>query len=116
MFGFFISGPGIAGPYSNGAKNIALVPGSTTCPVAISTIYCPNSPGCCNTTNFCFGNTAGCTAFNATNNTCQYFVCNANGATVKYPGFTKVLTAVSPVIPCSTYHLKLAIADKQDNI
>jgi gliding motility-associated-like protein len=114
VFGFFLSGPGIAGPYSNGAKNIALVPGSTTCPVAISTIYCPNNPGCCNTTNYCFANTAGCTAFSATNNTCQYFVCNAGGPTVSYPGFTTVLTAMSQVIPCSTYHIKLAIADKGD--
>jgi len=116
VFGFFISGPGIVGPYSNSSKNIALVPGTTSCPVAISTIYCPNSLGCCNTTSYCFGNTAGCTTLNATNNTCQYFVCNANGSTIKYPGFTTVLTAMSPVIPCSTYHLKLAIADKQDNI
>ena len=114
VFGFFLSGPGIAGPYSNGAKNIALVPGSATCPVAISTIYCPNNPGCCNTTNYCFANTAGCTAFSATNNTCQYFVCNAGGPTVSYPGFTTVLTAMSQVIPCSTYHIKLAIADKGD--
>lgn len=116
VFGFFISGPGIAGPYTNGAQNIALVPGSTTCPVAISTIYCPNNPGCCNTTNFCFGNTAGCSAFSAANNTCQYFVCNSALTTVTYPGFTTVLTAMSPVIPCSTYHLKLAIADKADHI
>lgn len=115
VFGFFISGPGIAGPYSNGAKNIALVPGSTTCPVGVSTIYCPNMPGCCNTTNTnCFGMTPGCTAFNATNNTCAYFVCNAGGATVNYQGFTTVLTAISEVIPCSTYHMKLAIADKGD--
>ena len=29
-FGFFISGPGIAGPYSNGGINIALIPGTST--------------------------------------------------------------------------------------
>ncbi|MBL7765541.1 MAG: choice-of-anchor L domain-containing protein [Chitinophagaceae bacterium] len=114
VFGFFISGPAITGPYSNNSQNIALVPGSTTCPVGVSTIYCPNSAGCCNTTNFCFGQTPGCGAFNATNNTCAYFVCNAGGATVNYPGFTQVLTAQAIVTPCSTHHLKLAISDAAD--
>ncbi len=117
VFGFFISGPGIAGPYSNGAKNIALVPGSTTCPVGVSTIYCPNNPGCCNTTNTnCYNLTPGCGAFNAVNNTCAYFVCNAGGASVNYQGFTTVLQAVSEVVPCSTYHMKLAISDASDGI
>jgi gliding motility-associated-like protein len=117
VFGFFLSGPGIVGPYSNSSINIALVPGSTTCPVGVSTIYCPNMPGCCNTTNTnCYNLTNGCTMFNATNNTCQYFVCNAGGASVNYQGFTTVLTATSPVVPCSTYHIKLAIADKGDQV
>lgn len=118
VFGFFLSGPGIAGPYANGAKNIALVPGSPTCPVGVSTIYCPNTPGCCNTPNFCFGNTPGCGMFNAANNTCAYFVCNGAVApgTVTYQGFTVVLRAESEVVPCTTYHIKLAIADKADQV
>ena len=116
VFGFFLSGPGITGPYSNSSINIALVPGSTTCPVGVSTIFCPNMPGCCQTTNYCFGNTPGCGMFNAANNTCNLFVCNTGGTLVKYQGFTKVLTAKSAVVPCSTYHIKLAIADKADQI
>ena len=118
VFGFFLSGPGITGPYTNNSKNIALVPGSTTCPVGVSTIYCPSSPGCVNTPNYCFGNTPGCGAFNAGNNTCQYFVCNGSMApgTIVYQGMTTVLTAVSQVIPCTTYHIKLAIADKGDQV
>jgi hypothetical protein len=37
IFGFFVHGPGIAGSYTNGAVNIALVPGTNT-PVSINTI------------------------------------------------------------------------------
>lgn len=117
VFGFFLSGPGITGPFSNNSKNLALVPGSTTCPVAISTIFCPNSAGCCQTTQYCFGNTPGCGAFSAANNTCAYFVCNTSATgTVSYNGFTVVLKAESQIIPCSTYHIKIAIADKSDQV
>lgn len=118
VFGFFLSGPGITGPFTGNAKNIALVPGSQTCPVAISTIFCPGGPGspCCATNTYCFNQTPGCAAFNAGNNTCAYFVCNGAQlpGTVSYEGFTTVLRAESEVIPCQTYHIKLAIADKGD--
>ncbi|MBN8696495.1 MAG: choice-of-anchor L domain-containing protein [Bacteroidetes bacterium] len=90
-FGFFISGPGITGPFSNNAKNIALVPG-TSLPV---------------------------TMFNLNlNNNGQYYFDNENpaGATIQYDGFTVPLTAITNVQCGSTYHIKIAIADGGDGI
>jgi len=106
VFGFFLSGPGIDGPFENGAENIAFVPGTSDF-VAINNIN------------------------HLTNN--QYFVNNVPMGQIQfvpcddYPeeegiatdliefdGFTKVLTAVANVIPCETYHIKLAIADASD--
>ncbi len=88
-FGFFISGPGIAGPYSLGAENIALIPGTTT-PVTINNV-------------------------NAITNQ-QYYIDNTGGLCVEYDAFTTVLTASAQVIPCETYHIKLAVADVGDGI
>jgi len=103
VFGFFISGPGIVGPYTNSAQNIALVPG-TTCPVGVNTINGSTNPNCYTAIPAC----------NPPNN--ALFVNNIGGTTVAYNGFTQVLTATSAVIPCSTYHLKLAISDASDQI
>jgi hypothetical protein len=102
MFAFFISGPGIVGQ-----KNIALVPG-TTVPVAISTIN--NGSGyTASPSNPCYVNTLGNGPYT------QYYVTN-NGTSVTYNGFTTVLSAISAVTPCTTYHLKLAISDASDYI
>ena len=102
VFGFLISGPGITGQ-----KNIALVPG-TNFPVAINTInnggnYTPTPSNPCYTAT---GGNGPYTALYVTN----------TGTTVSYNGFSTILTAISPVTPCSTYHLKLAIADGSDHI
>lgn len=43
VFGFFISGPGISGPYSNSSKNIAIIPG-TSLPVNIHNINSKKTP------------------------------------------------------------------------
>jgi gliding motility-associated-like protein len=77
----------ISGPGITGTKNIAIVP-NTNIPVTINNV-------------------------NAGTNS-QYFVDNTNGQTVQYNGFTKPLTASVKVIPCSSYHLKMAIADVGD--
>lgn len=95
VFAFLISGPGITGPYSNNSKNIALLPLSST-PVSINTVNCGSDGNCFET----------CT-------NCQYFV-NNNQNFTQYDAFTTVLQAWATVIPCETYHIKLAIADGSD--
>lgn len=95
-FGFFIQGPGIAG----GVQNMARIPGSNDV-VAINSV---NN-----------GYATGCSVGNAPSNP-AYFVDNCNGATVQYDGFTKVLTASSNVIPCSTYRFYIVIADVGDGL
>jgi gliding motility-associated-like protein len=101
VFGFFLSGPGIAGPYTGGAVNIALLPGTNT-PVSIYNVNNgqnnnPNHPTC-----------------PATNP--QFYVNNTGGTTVAYNGFTVVLTAFALVECGQTYHIKMAIGDAGDSI
>lgn len=88
VFGFFISGPGI-----NGVQNLAVLPNTQT-PVSVGTI-------------------------NSKVNS-NYYINNGTGATplinidVQYDGFTKPLKASAIVEPCKTYHIKLIIADVND--
>ena len=108
-FGFFLSGPGIAGPYSNGAVNIALVPG-TNVPIAINSVNL-GVPGSA-------GTAATCAALdpNWQNNSVYYTQNNPVGPTVEYDGFTVVLEAFALVTCGQQYHIKLAIADANDAI
>ncbi|MDT8308231.1 MAG: choice-of-anchor L domain-containing protein [Bacteroidales bacterium] len=95
VFGFFVSGgynPSTWLPYVN--QNIAIIPG-TTLPVSIDNVN--NGPN----------NTGPCV-------NCAYYVHNVGGTSVEYDGMTTVLTAYLPVIPCVPYHLKLAVADVND--
>jgi gliding motility-associated-like protein len=96
-FAFFISGPGITGQ-----ENMALVPG-TTIPVTVNSIN-SGVPGT-------QGSMANCTAMGVGSPFTTYYIDNSAGTTISYYGFTTVLTAMHSVQACSTYHLKLTIAD-----
>jgi len=98
VFGFFLSGPGISGPYTGGAVNLAVVPG-TTSPVSVNTINNVTN------SNLYIDNGSG------NSGTPQY----SNNVVTQFNGFTKILTARYPVVPGQKYHIKLAIADVGDN-
>ena len=107
-FGFFVSGPGISGPFTNNAENIALVPNSNI-PVAVNTI---NSGTSSNP-----GNEGNCE--NANPNWVAdsvYFVNNdlQPDGDIQFPGMTVTLSAYANVQCGETYHIKLAIGDASD--
>lgn len=95
IFAFLVSGPGIVGDANlANAKNIAVLPGTTN-PVQINSVN--------NLLNW------------------QYYRNNEISQTIQYDGLTadslgikKSLTARTPVVPCNTYHLKLAVSDRGD--
>ena len=98
VFGFFISGPGITGSYSNNAENIALLPNGQ--PVTINNIYNSGLD--------------------------QYYigplkpedggggVTDPYDSAEGYKGCSIMLTAEAIVTACDTFHIKLAIADVGD--
>lgn len=106
VFGFFLSGPGIDGPFENGAANIAFVPGTSDF-VAINNIN-----HLINEEFFVNNVPEGQVQFVP----CDNFPEGQGVATevIEFDGFTTVLSAVANVVPCETYHIKLAIADASD--
>ncbi|MFM9986218.1 MAG: choice-of-anchor L domain-containing protein, partial [Flavobacteriales bacterium] len=105
VFGFFLSGPGIAGPFSNSANNIALIPGSTTF------VSIHNLNGGCD----------GMAVVGDTDcNFCEYYVNNEGLDAqfleyLQYDGLTVTLVASYDGLQCGeTYHIKLAMADVSD--
>jgi gliding motility-associated-like protein len=102
IFAFFLSGPGISGPYAapagfpNGAANFALVPGTNT-PITISTIYSDPTK-------------------NPPQVNGQYYIDNPSGIGVDFNGYTTIMEIKVPVQCSGLYHFKFAIADCQDGI
>ena len=108
VFGFFISGPGIDGPFSDNAENIALIPDSDT-PVGINSVNGGEPTG--------GGTVQNC--LDANPNFVEdsiYFVNNQppEDGDIEIPGLTTTLTAYADVICGETYHIKLAIGNALD--
>ncbi|MBL7826537.1 MAG: choice-of-anchor L domain-containing protein, partial [Saprospiraceae bacterium] len=98
-FGFFISGPGI-----NGVQNLAVVPNTGGVPVTTNNVNHLNN------------------SFYYINNSQNFFECLFSPTNNTYlqecqlDGWTKPLTALVSVQPCQQYHIKLAIADLEDEL
>lgn len=103
IFAFFLDGvrpPSLGGGLYT-KKNIALVPNTET-PITINTVNGGTA----------HGNRTPCILTNT-----QYFVSNSSQQFLKnMDGFTTVLTAEAAVIPCQTYHLKMAVANVGDQL
>lgn len=98
IFGFFLSGLNPSGGmYTN--YNIARIPG-TDIPITINSVNDGFS-----------GSTSASGCYHAYS---QYYVNNTGGTTIQYDGFTTVLTAIAPVVPCTPYHVKMCIGDVSD--
>jgi len=104
VFGFFVSGPGIDGEFSNQSMNVALIPGTDDY-VSINTVnHESNSDFYINNTNRTDSENCGI----------EYDPDNPARQNIEYDGFTQVLTATLNLIPCETYHLRLVVSDVSD--
>lgn len=113
VFGFFLSGPGISGPFTNNATNIALIPGTNT-PVAINTVNSgfaggAGNPNTCATANPLWVEHS--VFFTTEYNT---LISNALGGVEQYGGATVALIAASGLICNETYKIKMGIANALD--
>ncbi len=96
VFGFFLSGPGINGPYTDGAMNIAMIPGTNT-PISIDNV-----------------NEGANAAYYVNNGNGYVAPNNTDPQYIQYDGFTVPITIIAHVLPDETYHMKIAIGDAGD--
>jgi len=108
-FGFFLSGPGLNGPFADDAINIALIPDSDI-PVGVNTVNGGVPTGS--------GTASNCESVNPNwEEDSQYYVGNFDFLPeddIQISGFTVTLTAFAEVICGEQYHIKLAIGDATD--
>ncbi len=103
VFGFFISGPGINGSFTNGAENVAILPGTSDYVTINSVNYQDNA-------HLYVHNEISTDAI----------ICDLPPPSgtyhpfIEYDGFTTKLTAILNLIPCETYHIRLVVSDVGD--
>ena len=114
VFAFFLSGPGLNGPFTNNGENIALVPG-TNVPVAINTVNSGSPSGL-------FGGSGPCDAAdpnwqqNSVYFTTDYnqIYSSSNLTGNSFNGGTIVLPATANLICGETYRIRMAVANDFD--
>ena len=105
IFGFFISGPGLNGTFSDGAINLATIPG-TNQPVSINNVnFNTNSSFYLDNEFPSVRNVANCGGGNAF---------GPRFDVIEYDGQTVVLTATVELQTCQTYHIRLLVGDVED--
>ncbi len=111
VIGIFLSGPGIQGPFSKNAVNLATQPvNGIPVPVGINSINDGNLG----------------IIFNADSSHCQVpagslelsnlYVANPDESDHALNGLTQKLEALHTVIPGETYHIKIVVADGVDDV
>lgn len=117
VFGFLLSGPGINGPFSNNAINLAVVPNSNNIPVGINTVNAGNplddNLGNCHSAdpnwiaNSVYYTTAYNNVFNSSGLDDAGFGMIFNGSTITLPANAKMVCG-------DTFHIKMLIANSSD--
>ncbi len=114
IFGFFIHGPGINGPYPNNAENIALIPELsdptgltfTNLPVTINNV----NPGVVGGN----GTLENCTPPDGSLDYGGYYRDNTGSQNLTFDGYLRTFFAQAVVTPCEEYTIVLSLADVSD--
>ena len=102
----FLDGPGIDGPFTGGAINMAVLPGSGL-PVTVNTVN-SGQPGE-------FGNFPLCNVNAAWLSDTVFYINTDLGQGTQLDAYTTVLTARAAVVPGEVYHLRITVADLDDD-
>ncbi len=113
VFGIFVSGPGISGPFLNNGVNMAVIPG-TDIPVSVNSINNGNGlQGPCNNCEYYNQALSDGELWGLINSGYDPYIIDDNN--IQLDGFTDVISSALQVTCGQTYHVKIAICDASDN-